>query len=136
MLYIFLNQALSKTMEELEEFNLEPPLTTLYLALLQNEKNSVNKAKNITTSLLKSITEKKAQDILKHLGEIDKKLGDVQELAKTMEISTHYPSLALYTFNPSKKITRLKAIIPLITQIPLAILIFLERWLYYTTFTL
>ncbi|MFB0562665.1 MAG: hypothetical protein ACETWM_15775 [Candidatus Lokiarchaeia archaeon] len=136
MLYILLNQALSKSIEELEEFNLEPPLTTLYLAFLKNEKESLTKAKTITTNLLKAITQQKPQDILKHLSEINKKLGDTKELAKTMEISIHYPSLAIYTFNPSKKITRLKAIIPLITQILLAILIFLEKWLYYTTFYL
>jgi len=136
MLYILLNHALSKTIRELEEFNLEPPLTTLYLALLQNEKEPLNKAKTITTNLLKAIKEKKPQDILKHLGEIDKKLGDVQELAKTMEITINYPSLTLYTFNPSKKTSTLKALIPLIAQIPLAILTFLEKWLYYVTFTL
>lgn len=133
MLYILLNHTLSKNMKELEEFNLEPPLTTLYLALLQNEKEPLNRAKTITTNLLKAINQKKTQDILKNLSEIDKKLGDVQELAKTMEISVHYPSLTLYTFNPSKKISRLKALIPLITQIPPAVLIFLAKWLYYTT---
>ncbi|MEM3562519.1 MAG: hypothetical protein QXR19_04780 [Candidatus Jordarchaeaceae archaeon] len=134
MLYILLNHTLSKTIEELEEFNLEPPLTTLYLALLQDEKETLTRAKNITTNLLKAIKEKKTQDILKHLGEIDKKLQDTKELSKTMEITIHYPSLALYTFNPSKKTTLLKALIPLIAQISLAILIFLEKWLYYVKF--
>ncbi|MBS7251955.1 MAG: hypothetical protein KIH08_15390 [Candidatus Freyarchaeota archaeon] len=134
MLYILLNHTLSKTIEELEEFNLEPPLTTLYLALLQNEKETLNRAKTITTNLLKAIKEKKTQGILKHLAEIHKKLEDTKELSKTMEITVHYPSLTLYTFNPSKKTTLIKALIPLITQIPLAILIFLGKWLYYVTF--
>ncbi|MEX2750332.1 MAG: hypothetical protein Q6366_000460, partial [Candidatus Freyarchaeota archaeon] len=133
MLYILLNHTLSKTIEELEEFNLEPFLTPLYLALLQNEKETLNRAKTITTNLLKAIKEKKTQDILKHLSEIHKKLQDTKELSKTMEVTVHYPSLALYTFNPSKKIT-LKALIPLVAQIPLALLIFLGKWLYYVTF--
>ncbi|MHA1578068.1 MAG: hypothetical protein ACTSUQ_00390 [Candidatus Freyarchaeota archaeon] len=134
ILYILLNHTLSKSMEELEEFNLEPPLTTLYLALLQNEKETVTKAKTIITSLLKAVAQQKPQDVLKHLAEIDKKLADVQELAKTMEITVNYPSLTLYPFNQSEKTTRLKAIFPLIAEILLAVILFLEKWLYYTTF--
>lgn len=133
MLYILLNHALSKTIKELEELNLEPPLTTLYLALLQNEKEPLNRAKTIIVNLIKAIKEKKTQDILKHLGEIDKKLEDTEELSKNIQITIKYPSLALYTFTPSKKINWLKTIIPLITQIILATLIFLEKWLYYIT---
>nr|MDO8082750.1 hypothetical protein [Candidatus Freyarchaeota archaeon] len=134
MLYILLNHALSKGIEEIEELKLEHSLTTLFLALLQREKMTLNKAKTIITNLLKAVIENKIQDILKNLSKIDEKLGDAQKLAKNMEISIGYPSLTLYMFNPSKKITRLKAIPPLITEILLAILIFLEKWLYYTTF--
>nr|MDO8081428.1 hypothetical protein [Candidatus Freyarchaeota archaeon] len=134
MLYVLLNQALSKYIEELEEFDLEPPLTTLYLALLHNERETLTKAKTIATNLLKAITQQKIQNILKHLNEIDKKLGNFRELAETMKISVSHPSPTIYTFNSSNKLVRLRAIIPLITETALAILIFLVKWLYYITF--
>jgi hypothetical protein len=134
MLYLLLNQALSKNIEELEEFNLEPPLTTLYFALLHNEKETITKAKKITTNLLKAITQQKTQDIIKHLSEIDKKLGDVQKLAKTVEISIHYPSLSIYSLNSSSKLARLKAALPLVASVLSAILIYFVKWVYYSAY--
>ncbi|MFB0559688.1 MAG: hypothetical protein ACETWM_00460 [Candidatus Lokiarchaeia archaeon] len=136
MLYILLNHTLSRSIEELEEFNLEPPLTTLYLALLQDEKETLNKAKKITVNLLRAIREQRVQEILKHLGEIDDQLGKIQKISESMEVKLGFPSLSLYPFTPSRRITRLKAIIPLVAEILLAIVIFLGKWLYYTTFQL
>ncbi|MHA1632770.1 MAG: hypothetical protein ACTSXC_08210 [Candidatus Freyarchaeota archaeon] len=134
MLYILLNHALSKNIKELEEVNLEPLLTTLYFALLQNDEETLTRAKNITTSLIKSIAQQKIRDILKHLSEAEKKLGDIQDMTKTMEISMYYPNPTLYTFTPSKWLTRIKAIIPIVTQVVLATIIFFAKWIYYSSF--
>lgn len=134
MLYLLLNKALSKNIEELEEFNLKPPLTTLYLAILHSEKETISRAKIIITNLLKAITQQKTQDIIRHLSEINEKLGGVQKLEKTMEISIHYPSIAIYSPNSSSKLTRLKAVLPLAAGAISAILIFFVNWLYYLKF--